>query len=60
MSTKSVKVIIIDEDMNSIRVDMDQWLFERLRIKKENIKINSSKSALNREVTDFLNSSSKD
>lgn len=49
-----VKVLIIDNNRNSVITDMDQWLFERLNIKAENIKQHKSHSSLNKEVIEFF------
>lgn len=51
---KTVKVLIIDENRNTVSVDMDVWLYKRLNIKNEDIKRHKSHSALNKTVIDFI------
>lgn len=50
---EKVKVLIIDENRNSVVVDMDQWLFKRLGISKEMIKTHKSHNSLNKELIEF-------
>lgn len=57
---EKLKLLIIDKDKNTVIVDVDRWLFERLQIKNNTIKQHESKSSLNKEVTDFLNSFGND
>lgn len=52
--SRTVKVIIVDKDRNTVVADMDQWLFDRLNIKSENIKKHKSQSALTKEITEFI------
>lgn len=51
---KTVKVLIVDENRNTITVDMDVWLYKRLNIKKEDIKTHKSHHALNKTVAEFI------
>ena len=51
---KTVKVLIIDENRNTTVIDMDVWLYQRLNIKKENVKTHKSHHALNKTVTEFF------
>ena len=51
---EKLKILIIDKDRNTVITEMDQWLFERLSIKRENIKVHTSHNALNKEVIEFI------
>lgn len=51
---EKLKIIIIDKDRNTVITDMDQWLFQRLGIKKENVKQHKSHNSLNKEVIEFI------
>lgn len=52
--SNKVKVLIIDENNNSVITEMDVWLYKRLNIKKEDIKTHRSRNSLNKEVTEFI------
>lgn len=49
------KVIIIDQQRNSVEVEMDINLYRTLGIRGENIMQHRKRTDLNRTVTKFLN-----
>lgn len=54
MSDKKLKILIIDKDMCSVEIEIERWLFKQLNINAASVKKHTSKSSLNREVTEFL------
>lgn len=54
MDTK-VRIIIIDENRNSVELEMDRHLYRMLGIKGTNIKTHKRRIDLNKSVTEFLN-----
>lgn len=49
-----LKLMIIDKDMNSVVVEVDESLYRLLNVKKENIKIHEKKRDLNITITEYL------
>lgn len=54
MSDQKLKVLIIDKDMCTAKIELERWLFKQLNINAAEVKKHTSKSSLNREVTEFL------
>lgn len=54
---EKIKLLVIDEKMNTARVEVGLEILKQLGVIKENVKKHSRKSHLNREITSFLNHS---
>ena len=52
---EKVRVIVIDENRNSVELEMDIHLYRTLGIKGSNIKKHKKRIDLNKSVTEFLN-----
>lgn len=50
-----LRVMIIDENKNTVEIDMDIHLYRSLGIKGKNIKQHKRRIDLNQSVTKFLN-----
>lgn len=51
-----IKLMIIDKNMNSVEVEVNETIYRLLNIKKENIKNHHKKRDLNITITDYLES----
>ena len=51
---QKVRLLLIDEKMQTAEVELEPWLFKQLRITSDLVKRHESKSSLNRCVTEFL------
>lgn len=54
---RKLKLLVIDNKMNSVEVEIEEWVFKQMGISPKDINQNKSKSALNRSVTEFLKNS---
>lgn len=50
-----IRVMIIDQNKNTVETDMDIHLYRSIGIKGENIKQHRKRTELNQSVTEFLN-----
>ena len=57
MENKTVRLMVIDEKMNSVILDLEQWQFKQLAIKPENVVKHKSKRALQMDITEFISKS---
>lgn len=57
---KNIRLLLVDEKMNTVEIEIEQWQFRNLGIKQENVKKHKSKTALNKEIADFILSTVKD
>ena len=55
MKYSKVKVLFVDQQRNTVELEMDSGLYRLLGIKKENIKQHSKRVELNQTITEFLN-----
>ena len=51
---EKIRLLLIDEKMNSIIVELEPWQFKQLHINKDDIKKHKSRSSLNKSVATFL------
>lgn len=56
---QKIKVLLLDEKMNTAEIEIEQWLFKQLRITSDIVKKHNSKSSLNKCITEFVNNSGK-
>ena len=54
---EKIKLLILDQKMNSAEVEIEPWLFKQLRITSDIVKKHENKSSLNKCVTEFIKNS---
>lgn len=54
-----IRLLVIDQKMNSVDVEMEDWQFKNLGIKAENIKKHSGITALKKDISAFFQEDGK-
>lgn len=53
---EKLRLLVVDEKMRTAEILIEPWIFRQLGITADIVKTHKSKSALNTEITKFLNS----
>lgn len=57
MAVAKIKLLIMDNKMNTAEIELEHWQYRSLGITPDIVKKHESKSSLNRCVTEFINNS---